>query len=64
MKALGIRTVHTETDREETVDWYVRKFGYQRIGTNPKKHDFSLPDIDEWVVLRLDLDDYCENGLP
>jgi len=61
MKVLGIRTVHTETDREETIDWYIRKFGYRRIGTNPKKHDFSLPDVDKWVVLRLDLDDYGEN---
>ena len=58
MKHIGIRTVHTETDREDTINWYIRKFGYKRTGTNPKKHAFSLPDVDEWVVLRLDLDSF------
>lgn len=58
MKSLGIRTVHTEADRQETIDWYITKFGYRRRGVNPKKHKFSLPDVDEWVVLQLDLDQY------
>jgi len=58
MKQIGIRIVHTETDRDDTINWYIRKFGYKRIGTNPKKHDFSLPDVDKWVVLQLNLDDY------
>lgn len=56
MRARGIRRVHTETDRPETVEWYVERFGYERAGTNPKKHAFSLPDVDEWTVLELDLD--------
>ena len=58
MKEIGIRKVHTETDREDTIDWYIRKFAYVRVGSNPKKHDFSLPDVDEWTVLQLDLDNY------
>lgn len=58
MKQIGIRIVHTETDREDTVNWYIRMFGYKRVGTNPKKHAFSLPDVDKWVVLQLDLDSY------
>lgn len=58
MKENGIHTVHTETDREDTINWYIRKFGYVRVGSNPKKHDFSLPDVDEWTVLQLDLDNY------
>ncbi len=58
MKARGIRKVHTETDREDTINWYIRKFGYVQTGTNPKKHDFSLADVDEWTVLQLDLDKY------
>lgn len=58
MKARGIRKVHTETDREDTINWYIRKFGYVWMGTNPKKHDFSLADVDEWTVLQLDLDNY------
>lgn len=56
LKDLGIKILRTETDREDTVEWYIRKFGYRKVGTNPKKHSFSLPDIDEWVVLELDLE--------
>jgi len=60
MAARGIRTVRTETDRPETIDWYVRKFGYRVVGTNPKKHDFSLSDVDQWTVLELDLDTWAD----
>ena len=55
MRALGMKRVRTETDRPDTIDWYIRKFGYRRVGTNPKKHAFSLDDVDEWTVLELDL---------
>ena len=51
-----MKRLRTETDRAETVDWYIRKFGYRKVGVNPKKHNFSLSDVDEWVVLELDLD--------
>jgi N-acetylglutamate synthase-like GNAT family acetyltransferase len=57
----GIETVRTETDRPETIEWYIEKFGYERVGTNPKKHDFSLPDVDEWTVLELDLPEWAES---
>lgn len=56
MRERGFRRVRTETDRPETIEWYVDRFGYERVGTNPKKHEFSLPDVDEWTVLELDLD--------
>jgi N-acetylglutamate synthase-like GNAT family acetyltransferase len=60
----GIRSVRTETDRPATVRWYLDKFGYEQVGTNPKKHAFSLPDVDEWVVLELDLTRWArERGL-
>ncbi len=55
MLARGIRWVRTETDRPETISWYQRKFGYRIIGSNPKKHAFSLPDVDTWTVLELDM---------
>ncbi len=55
MRRRGIETVHTETDRPDTIDWYVRKFGYRVVGSNPKKHSFSLADVDQWTVLQLDL---------
>ncbi len=51
----GFRKVRTEADRPETIAWYKRKFGYREVGTNPKKHAFSLPDVDHWTVLELDL---------
>jgi len=60
MRSLGIETVRTETDRPDTIEWYVEHFGYERVGTNPKKHDFSLPDVDEWTVLELDLDEWAK----
>ncbi len=54
----GVRWVRTETDRPETIRWYMDKFGYRQVGTNPKKHEFSLPEIDQWVVLELDLTEW------
>ncbi|WP_276258061.1 GNAT family N-acetyltransferase [Haloglomus litoreum] len=60
MRARGIETVRTETDRPGTIDWYIEHFGYERVGTNPKKHDFSLSDVDEWTVLELDLDAWSD----
>jgi len=57
MRRRGVRRVRTETDRPATVRWYVRRFGYRIVGTNPKKHAFSLPDVDHWTVLELDLSD-------
>lgn len=55
MRRRGIKTVRTETDRPETIRWYVERFGYRIVGTNPKKHAFSLADVDYWTVLELDL---------
>jgi N-acetylglutamate synthase-like GNAT family acetyltransferase len=55
MRSRGIERVRTETDRPETIEWYIENFGYEQVGTNPKKHDFSLSDVDEWTVLELDL---------
>lgn len=57
LKALGVRHVRTETDRPETIAWYLRKFGYRAAGTAPKKHAFSLAHVAHWTVLELDLDD-------
>jgi len=62
MYSRGIETVRTETDRPETIEWYIEHFGYERVGTNPKKHDFSLSDVDEWTVLELDLETWVERS--
>jgi predicted N-acetyltransferase YhbS len=55
LKSRGVEEIFTETDRPEVIDWYVRKFGYRIAGTRRKKHEFSLPDVDHWTVLELDL---------
>ena len=55
MRARGIKKVRTETDRSATIRWYLERFGYRIVGSNPKKHDFSLADVDTWTVLDLDL---------
>lgn len=55
LKEKGIRKVKTEADRPETIAWYVKKFGYRIVGRNRKKHRFSLPDVDYWTLLELDL---------
>jgi predicted N-acetyltransferase YhbS len=55
MKARGFKRVRSETDRPETIQWYMRKFGYRLVGRNPKKHAFSLENVDYWTVLELDL---------
>jgi N-acetylglutamate synthase-like GNAT family acetyltransferase len=56
LRAQGIRQLRTEADRPETIAWYVRKFGYRVEGKVPKKQQrFSLPEVAEWTVLRLDL---------
>ncbi|MFO7570226.1 MAG: GNAT family N-acetyltransferase [Smithellaceae bacterium] len=54
----GFHKVVSETDRPMTIDWYIRHFGYRIVGTHPKKHTFSLPDVDQWTVLELDLAKY------
>lgn len=55
MKALGIETVVTESDRPETIDWYVRRFGYRVAGTRPKRHPFGFEGAADWTILELDL---------
>ncbi len=58
MKRRGIKRVRTETDRPETIKWYIEKFGYRVVGKNKKKHPFSLAEVDYWTVLELDLQGY------
>ena len=57
MRGRGVRRVRTETDRPATVRWYVRRFGYRTVGTDPKTDASGLPDVDHWTVLELDLTD-------
>lgn len=56
----GIRTVHSEADRPETIRWLVERIGYRIVGTVPKRHAFGSPDIRHWTVLELELDSLPE----
>ncbi len=58
MKEKRIKKVRTETDRPETIRWYIEKFGYKVVGNHKKKHSFSLLDVDCWTILVLDLENY------
>ena len=51
----GAEIMVTNADRPETIEWYIRKFGYNKIGHIPKVHEFGLPDVDEWTTLETDL---------
>ncbi len=55
MRSKGIATVHTEADRPEVIRWYMDKFGYRIVGTNPKKHAFGSAEHSYWTVLELSL---------
>jgi len=51
----GIHTLTTNTDLPATIAWYEKNFGYRKIGTLEKVHEFSDPDIDHWTTLQVDL---------
>ncbi len=55
MRSKGIVQVRTEADRPDIIRWYMDKFGYRIVGTNKKKHAFSLVEQDCWTVLELEL---------
>ena len=61
MRALceqGIKTLITNADIPETIEWYKKHFGYKEIGKLKKIHEFGRPDIDEWITLQTDLSEW------
>lgn len=54
----GVRTLRTNADVPETIEWYKRHFGYRETGKVRKVHEFGRPDIDEWTSLETDLEDW------
>jgi ribosomal-protein-alanine N-acetyltransferase len=62
LRELGIRTLVTNADRPETIEWYKRHFGYRAVGHVPKEHEFGRSDIDSWTTLQVDLQEW-EPGL-
>jgi ribosomal-protein-alanine N-acetyltransferase len=55
MLSQGIVQLTTNSDLPATIDWYVRKFGYRKVGTLKKLHEFGDPTIDHWTTLCVDL---------
>jgi N-acetylglutamate synthase-like GNAT family acetyltransferase len=51
----GCRTVTTNADLPQTIDWYIRNFGYKKVGTLAKLHEFGDTSIDRWTTLEADL---------
>ena len=50
----------TNADRPDTIDWYKKHFGYEKVGSIPKEHEFGLPDVHEWTTLRTNLKEWYE----
>ena len=55
MRDAGADRVVTNADRPETIAWYERHFGYERVGSVPKVAEFGLPDVDSWTTLEASL---------
>ena len=51
MREAGAERVVTNVDRPTTIAWYERNFGYRRVGTVRKLHEFGLRDVDKWTTL-------------
>ena len=52
---LGIKTLTTNADIPQTIEWYKKHYGYLQIGKVKKVHEFGRADIDEWTRLQTDL---------
>ena len=55
MLSQGVKHLTTNSDLPRTIQWYVRKFGYRKVGTLKKLHEFGDPAVDHWITLYVDL---------
>ena len=52
----GIKTLFTNCDNDQVIEWNIRNFGFRRTGKLvPKVESFGRDDIDHWVSLVADL---------
>lgn len=58
----GIKKIITYTDREETVLWYKKHYGYLQTGRTKKISIHGLENIDYWIKLELDLVNYMKTN--
>jgi len=56
MLARGVRTLTTNTDLPASIEWYMKHFGYRKVGKLKKLHEFGAPEIDHWTVLKVNLE--------
>lgn len=62
MADLGARTVITNADRPETIEWYKKHFGYREVGHVDKTHEFGLRDVGRWTTLEMDVKGWLEGN--
>lgn len=55
MKKAGAKKVITFSDRPETIEWWIKYFGYKKVGSKPKLHDFGESSIKHWTKLEVTL---------
>ena len=60
MYNLGANFVTTNADRLTTIRWYMKHFGYYKMGWIKKVHSFGHENIDVWTTLETDLDEYYD----
>ena len=58
MYDLGAEWVTTNTDRTTTLKWYIKHFGYYKMGWIKKVHSFGNDNVDEWTTIEMDLEEY------
>ncbi len=51
----GLQTVITNADRPATIKWYIKNYGYRKVGNLKKVSSFGDDSIDEWTTLEMDL---------
>ncbi len=57
----GLQTVITNADRPATIKWYIKNYGYRKIGNLKKVSSFGDDSVDEWTTLEMDLRSFYKN---
>ncbi len=58
MYDLGAKKLTTNVDRNETIVWYKKHFGYKEVGTLKKKCLFGREDMEYWTTIETNLEMY------
>lgn len=59
---IGVKTIITNSDRPETIEWLKKSYGFREIGTLKKISSFGDPSIDHWTTLEMDLLAYMQKA--